>query len=87
MLEDRIDPRLQADEPGEPPSGLADRWKMNRREREAAVFDDVADQIEEGLLRVSGVDPADVVERLRTRAEKTRDGKDRMRRRRSIVGP
>jgi hypothetical protein len=84
VLEDRIDSRLQADADlsvDEPPQGLADRWKMNRREMEAAVFDNIADQIEAGLLKVRGVKKADVVDRLRGRADGTREGTDRMKRR------
>lgn len=86
MLEDRIDSRLQADSDlsaEEPPQGLADRWKMNKREMEAAVFDSIADQIEKGLLKIRGAaDADDVVDRLRGRANGTREGTDRMKRRR-----
>jgi len=84
VLEDRIDSRLQADpdlNADEPPQGLADRWKMNRRQMEAAVFDSVADQIEAGLLKIRGAKKDDVVERLRGRADGTREGTDRLKRR------
>lgn len=76
MLEDRLDPRLQ--EPDV--ASLADRWKQNKRNREAQAFDDVADQIEQGLLKVRGVPKTDVLDRLRERADKTRKGQDRHRR-------
>lgn len=75
-LEDRLDPRLS--DPGSP--GIADRWKQVRRERDAEVFDSVADQIEAGLLRIRGTDPDAVKERLRTRADGVREGTDRLRR-------
>lgn len=84
MLEDRIDSRLQADpdlNADEPPQGLADRWKMNKREMEAAVFDSIADQIEAGLLKIRGAKKDDVADRLRTRADGCREGTDRMKRR------
>ena len=84
MIEDRLDSRLQSNADLDEPKGLAQRWKSNRRDMEAAAFDNIADQIEAGLLRISG-DPtaADVVDRLRGRAEGTRNGTDRMHRRRT----
>jgi len=84
VLEDRIDSRLQGDaelSADEPPQGLADRWKMNKREMEASVFDSVADQIEAGLLKISGASSADeAIDRLRGRANGCREGTDRMKR-------
>lgn len=77
MLDDRLDLRLSevAD-----PTSLANRWKQTKRTREAAAFDDVADQIEAGLLKIRGTEADGVVGRLRTRAENTRRGTDRHRR-------
>lgn len=77
MLEDRLDPRL---EPGAKQPGLAERWQRVKRERDAARFDEVADQIEKGLLRVSGREPDAVVQHLRGRADGVRSGTDRLRR-------
>lgn len=83
MLEDRIDSRLQADpdlSADEPPQGLADRWKMNKREMEASTFDSIADQIEAGLLKIRGLTSDEVIDRLRGRADGCREGTDRMKR-------
>jgi hypothetical protein len=78
VLEDRVDERIVKE--AEPPA-LAARWKTTARNRDAAAFDAVADQIEAGLLKVRGVEPESVVTRLRTRAEGVREGTDRYRRR------
>jgi hypothetical protein len=83
VLEDRIDSRLQADpdlSADEPPQGLADRWKMNKREMEASTFDSIADQIEAGLLKIRGLKSDEVIDRLRGRADGCREGTDRMKR-------
>jgi hypothetical protein len=83
VLEDRIDSRLQADpdlNADEPPQGLADRWKMNKREMEASTFDSIADQIEAGLLKIRGLKEGEVIDRLRGRANGCREGTDRMKR-------
>jgi len=80
-LEDRLDDRLDG-APGDGSLSLSKRWKQNQREQEAAVFESIADQIEQGLLKIKGeAKPDDVAARLRKRAEGTRNGTDRMRRR------
>lgn len=80
-LEDRLDERLVEPSAEDGPLGLAERWKLNRRQRDAAIFDEIADQIETGLLKIKGPPPNKVVARLRERAEGVRAGTDKLRRR------
>lgn len=83
MLEDRLVDAVQSAPDvaelatPEDTRGLARRWGMTRRERQAEAFDAAADQIEAGLVKIKGADPAVVLERVRTRADKIRAGTDR----------